>query len=135
MINCPICLDLKAPSDFFSHKGEGHKHPFCRPCLLQQIRVSNQSHLINCPFCREPVSLKGVISLKDRFSLTHEETKIYLKAAAILGLSGFAVGALGGAAFAFLNEGFVIEDCALHGALYCSLSGIYSIILSRVFRD
>ena len=135
MINCPICLDLKTPSDFISHIGEGHKHPICKPCLLQHIRVSAIAGQILCPICRVAIPFENTITWKDSAVITLEEARIHLKAAAILGFGGMVIGALGGAAFSLFDETLSLENCVFHGALYCSLTGVYTIILARGLGD
>jgi len=131
MINCPICYQTKLPSDFFSHPGNGVKHPFCKLCLENYIHLSDNEGHLRCPVCRE--SIEGL--WKQPGSLTQQETKIYLKAAAILGFSGLVLGAAGGAAFALYNEVNSLEGCVLHSALFCSLTGIYTIVLAWGYRD
>jgi hypothetical protein len=131
MIDCPICYQTKPPSDFFSHQGNGTKHPFCKLCLNNYIHLSNKEVQLSCPVCREPI--EGL--WKKPGSLTQQETKIYLKAAAILGFSGLVLGAAGGAAFALYNEVNSLESCVFHSALFCSLTGIYTILLAWGYRD
>lgn len=135
MLNCPICLETKPSQIFFSHPGEGHKHPFCKPCLMQHVRVSAIADHVLCPCCREPIQLKSTISWKDSAVFTLEEARIYLKAAAILGFGGMVIGALGGATFSLFDETLSLENCVFHGAVYCSLTAVYTIVLARSFRD
>jgi len=85
--------------------------------------------------CREPLPSKGSISLKERFALTQQEVKIYLKAAMILGASGAIFGGLAGAAYASQSNTISLEDGVFQGAMYCGLSGIYAILISIAYRD
>lgn len=133
MFDCPICLITQAPSLMYTHSGtNGSKHPFCKPCLSHLIRASSEP---TCPICRKPLPFKGNISLKERLALTPQEVKIYLKAAMILGTSGAIFGGLLGAAVATQSNDISLEDGVFHGAVYCGLSGIYTILLSIAYRD
>jgi hypothetical protein len=135
MLNCPICYESKPPSLFFAHPGEGNKHPFCRPCLVQLIAKTAAGNVILCPCCRSEIAIEAAVSRKERASLTYQELKIYLKGGVILGIGGAIVGAAGGAAFSFMAPNLSLEQSMFQGAMYVSLTGVYSIVLAQSFRD
>jgi hypothetical protein len=135
MLSCPICYELTPPSLFFSHPGDGSKHPFCRPCLLQLVAKAASSNFITCPCCRDEIAIDASVTWKERFDLTYQEMKIYLKGAVILGISGAIIGATGGAAATLVNPNLSLEQGMFQGAVLFSLTGVFSIILTQGFRD
>jgi hypothetical protein len=53
----------------------------------------------------------------------------------ILGIAGAIVGAAGGAGLSYMAPNLSAEQGMFYGAVFFSLTGLYSIILAQSFRD